>query len=166
MPVIFPPGWARLATKPNAIGSFTCSITMGVVALAFLAAVTAPAPPATMTSTFNPTSSSASSDHPDLPLLVRNSITTFLTLDVTEIPQALPECLGEDQSRSCRQITYSENLLRLLRLGYHSQQQAVPLQSGLMTPQPSSLRTSFRALCITRIEIKESVIYTAEGDRD
>ena len=37
---------------------------MGVVALAFLAAGTAPAPPATITSTFNPTSSSASSDHP------------------------------------------------------------------------------------------------------
>jgi hypothetical protein len=35
----------------------------------------------------------------------------------------------------------------------------------LMTPQPSSLRTSFRALSITRIEIKESVIYTTEGDR-
>ena len=30
-----------------------------------------------------------------------------------------------------------------------------------MAPQPSSLRTSFRALSITRIEIKESVIYTA-----
>jgi len=29
----------------------------------------------------------------------------------------------------------------------------------LMAPQPSSLRTSFRALSITRIEIKESVIY-------
>jgi hypothetical protein len=29
-----------------------------------------------------------------------------------------------------------------------------------MAPQPSSLRTSFRALSITRIEIKESVIYT------
>src|SRR5262245_13859993 len=28
-----------------------------------------------------------------------------------------------------------------------------------MAPEPSSLRTSFRALCITRIEIKESVIY-------
>jgi hypothetical protein len=28
-----------------------------------------------------------------------------------------------------------------------------------MAPQPSSLRTSFRALCITRIEIKKSVIY-------
>jgi hypothetical protein len=35
-----------------------------------------------------------------------------------------------------------------------------------MAPQPSSLRTSFRALCITRIEVKKSVIYTAEGDRD
>jgi hypothetical protein len=29
----------------------------------------------------------------------------------------------------------------------------------LMAPPPSSLRTSFRALSITRIEIKESVIY-------
>src|SRR4029453_6800802 len=35
-----------------------------------------------------------------------------------------------------------------------------------MAPQPSSLRTSFRALSITRTEIKKSVIYTAEGDRD
>ena len=32
-----------------------------------------------------------------------------------------------------------------------------------MAPQPSSLRTSFRVLSITRIEIKESVIYAAEG---
>jgi hypothetical protein len=45
-------------------------------------------------------------------------------------------------------------------------QQATPRQQGLMAPQPSSLRTSFRALSITRIEIKESVIYAAEGDRD
>ena len=41
-----------------------------------------------------------------------------------------------------------------------------PLQQGLMASQPSSLHTSFRALCTTRIEIKESVIYTAERDRD
>jgi len=39
------------------------------------------------------------------------------------------------------------------------QQQATQLQQGLMAPQPSSLSTSFRALSITRIEIKESVIY-------
>src|SRR5262245_63519099 len=45
------------------------------------------------------------------------------------------------------------------------QEQATTLQQGLMAPQPSSLRTSFRALCITRTEIKESVIYTARGDR-
>src|SRR4029077_3614558 len=44
--------------------------------------------------------------------------------------------------------------------------QAIPLQQGLVAPQPFSLRTSFRALSITRIEIKESVIYTAKGDRD
>jgi hypothetical protein len=31
-----------------------------------------------------------------------------------------------------------------------------------MASQPSSLRTSFRALSITRIEIKESVIYGGE----
>src|SRR4030095_8269292 len=40
------------------------------------------------------------------------------------------------------------------------QEQATPLQKGLMAPQPSSLRTSFRALSITRTEIKESGIYT------
>src|SRR5262245_37772909 len=44
------------------------------------------------------------------------------------------------------------------------QERTTPLQQGLMAPQPFSLRTSFRALSITRIEIKESVIYTTEGD--
>jgi hypothetical protein len=39
------------------------------------------------------------------------------------------------------------------------QEQAIPLQPVSMAPQPSSLRTSFRALSITRIEIKESGIY-------
>jgi hypothetical protein len=34
-----------------------------------------------------------------------------------------------------------------------------------MAPQPSSLRTSFRALSITRIEIKESVILLHGGRR-
>jgi hypothetical protein len=44
--------------------------------------------------------------------------------------------------------------------------QAASPHTGLMTPQPSSLRTSFRALSITRTEIKECVIYMAEGDTD
>jgi hypothetical protein len=35
----------------------------------------------------------------------------------------------------------------------------LPLQQGMIAPQPSSLHTSFRALCITRREVKESVIY-------
>ena len=42
MPVIFPPGSARLATKPNIMGSFTCAITMGIVALAFLGSSDSP----------------------------------------------------------------------------------------------------------------------------
>src|SRR5262249_13182245 len=36
-------GWARLATKPNAMGSLTSDITMGIVEVAFLAALIAPA---------------------------------------------------------------------------------------------------------------------------
>ena len=36
----------------------------------------------------------------------------------------------------------------------------------LLAQQPSSLRTSFRAFCIMRIQINESVIYTAKGERD
>jgi DNA-dependent RNA polymerase len=37
-PVTFPPGWARLATSPAPSGSMACGITMGMVAVAFLAA--------------------------------------------------------------------------------------------------------------------------------
>src|SRR5262249_46794190 len=44
------------------------------------------------------------------------------------------------------------------------QEQAPPLQQRLMASQPSSLRTSFRALCITRIKIKESVIYDGKPE--
>jgi hypothetical protein len=72
--------------------------------------------------------------------------------------------VGVLQAIKPHRITYPRSFLRLLRLGYDRNSQAVPLQQGLMAPQLSSLRTLFRALCITRIEIKESVIYTAEGD--
>ena len=55
------------------------------------------------------------------------------------------------------------DFLRLLRLGYHSNSKQQNCNKNLMAPQPSSLRTSFRALSITGAEIKKSVIYTAEG---
>ena len=90
MPVIFPPGCARLATKPNAIGSATPRITMGMVAVAFLAAVTSPAVSATITSTFSRTNSAASSGRrSDLPSVVPKFNQNILTLDIAEFTQPL-----------------------------------------------------------------------------
>src|SRR5262249_60551105 len=79
IPVIFPRGWARLQHNPAAIGSFTCAITMGIVALAFFAALMAPAPSPTITSTLSRTSSAAKSGYrAELTGVVRYSKIMFL----------------------------------------------------------------------------------------
>src|SRR5262245_7144452 len=72
----------------------------------------------------------------------------------------MPRCAasGQRMRRNLLESLY-EGLFSAAALRLWPQQQAIPLQQGLMTPQPSALRTSFRALCITRLEIKESVIY-------
>ena len=45
MPVMFPPGWERLATRPASTGSSPAPvITMGIVLVAFLAARTTAVP--------------------------------------------------------------------------------------------------------------------------
>src|SRR5262245_11033741 len=54
-----PPGRARLAMRPRPTGSPTNVKTIGVWAVAFLAAGAASAPWVTRTSTFSPTSSAA-----------------------------------------------------------------------------------------------------------
>src|SRR5262245_34985366 len=54
LPVIFPPGWARLATKPALTGSPIPIMTMGRVVVACLAACVAGEPLVTMTSTGEP----------------------------------------------------------------------------------------------------------------
>src|SRR5215510_318587 len=59
-PVMFPPGRARLATNPFATGSLSCVMTIGIVAVAFLAGPVAPKPPVTMISTLRRASSAAS----------------------------------------------------------------------------------------------------------
>ena len=59
-PVMFPPGRARLATKPFPTGSSSCAITMGIVSVASLAVRVAAGPAVTMTSTLRRTSSAAS----------------------------------------------------------------------------------------------------------
>ena len=87
MPVIFPPGSARLATKPNIMGSFTCAITMGIVALAFLAAPIAPAPSPTITVNSEPHELSGEIGIPrrftPCRAVLKNNV---LALDVTEVP--------------------------------------------------------------------------------
>ena|SRR6516162_6910910 len=51
LPVMFPPGRAKLATKPTPTGSLLAPRTMGIVVLACLAANPAGVPIVTMTST-------------------------------------------------------------------------------------------------------------------
>jgi hypothetical protein len=59
IPVMFPPGRARLSTSPDATGSPTFKKTMGIVLAAFLAATAADVEDATSTSTLRRTNSSA-----------------------------------------------------------------------------------------------------------
>jgi hypothetical protein len=61
IPVMFPPGRARLATRPVPTGSPAKAITMGMVDVARLAAVTDGVYAAMMTSGFKATSSAANS---------------------------------------------------------------------------------------------------------
>jgi hypothetical protein len=63
-PVAFPPGRARLATRPAATGSPMMAMTIGIVPVAVLSALAAGVPPVTMTSTLRPTRSAASSASP------------------------------------------------------------------------------------------------------
>ena len=59
MPVIFPPGRARLATSPSRTGSPIAVTTIGIVVVACCAARPAGVASATMRSTLRPTSSVA-----------------------------------------------------------------------------------------------------------
>jgi hypothetical protein len=77
-PVTFPPGRARLATKPCSIGLALVAITIGMVSVAcFKARIVSP-PDATRTSTGRPTSSAARpSSRSDRPPESRHSTTIF-----------------------------------------------------------------------------------------
>ena len=61
LPVMFPPGCARLATNPCPTGSEVAAITIGIVRVACWAARIAVAPTATITSILSRTSSAARS---------------------------------------------------------------------------------------------------------
>src|SRR5437773_2841342 len=76
---MFPPGRARLATKPFATGSGSVNMTMGIVEVACLAVRVDVGPPVTITSTLRRTNSAAiSASRPSFPSPYRYSITRLL----------------------------------------------------------------------------------------
>ena len=91
-PVMLPLGFAKLATKPLPITSLPLTMTMGIVAVASLAARISPDPTATMTSTLMRTNSAAMTllalaiCSPDAP--VNDDVFAF---DVTQVAQTLAE---------------------------------------------------------------------------
>ena len=75
---MFPPGRARLATNPLPTGSLSCVMTMGIVAVASLAARVGTEPGVTMMSTLRRTSSAASAGRrSSFPSAYRYSIAMF-----------------------------------------------------------------------------------------
>ena len=77
-PVMFPPGRARLAMKPAAIGSPTAAMTIGMVLVVFRAASVDSVPAVKMTSTLLWTRSAASAGKRlACPSVYRNSRRTF-----------------------------------------------------------------------------------------
>ena len=93
-PVMFPPGRARLATNPLPTGSLSCAMTMGIVAVASLAARVAVGPAVTMTSTLRRTSSAASAGRrSSFSLCISPLNDNVFPLHVAKLAQTLPECL-------------------------------------------------------------------------
>src|SRR5262249_45752061 len=90
-PVMFPPGWAKLATNPVLTGSDTRAITMGIVEVARFAARDAWVLMATITSTLRRTSSSARSRSGSL--LAPANRHSIETLRPSSYPRSRSPCL-------------------------------------------------------------------------
>ncbi len=114
-PVIFPPGRARLATKPNATGSPLVTMTIGIVVVAFLAARIAGDPAVSMTSTLRRTNSAANSgSRSNFPSAQRDSMTRFLPSSSpshADPPARLPSGQRCWQRRLHSKILCEESLL-------------------------------------------------------
>jgi hypothetical protein len=101
-PVMFPPGRLRLVTRPKRTGSSPTLNTMGMLAVAALAAKATPSPPpVTMTATCRVTKSSARAGSRSYrPYAKRNSITTFwsVTYPVSFRPRRNAASIGTSLS--------------------------------------------------------------------
>lgn len=79
IPVLLPPGRARLFTRPLPIGSPMVAITMGIVVVAICAARAAGVPCTTITSGFSRTSPAANAGRrPESPSAALQSMMRFL----------------------------------------------------------------------------------------
>ena len=136
---------------------------MGMVVVALFAANGVGPPEATIRSTLRRTRSAASSgSRSGFCSANRYSMVIFFP---SIHPSLLSSCRNASkQDRATRssaiiQETYAGDFPCLLRVGYDRNNKQNHCNHECIAPQLSSLRTSFRAICITRIEIKESVIY-------
>src|SRR5262245_20466657 len=117
-PVTFPPGRARLAMSPVPTGSRTAIMTIGIVPVAFLAAVTPCVPHDTMRVTLSRTSSAAKSgSRSTRPSAYRSSMTIFWPSTHPSLAQPLPERVEQGRpigrGRQAKK-TYPRHLSRLL----------------------------------------------------
>ena len=119
-PVMFPPGRARLATKPSPTGSVSCAMTMGIVEVAPLAARVA-----------RPAARDDNLDFETYELgrerwktiqffLCRSPLNEdALSLNVTEFPKTLPQTLHacrDSREVGAGQVSYPRDFRWLLRL--------------------------------------------------
>jgi hypothetical protein len=106
-PVMFPPGRARLATKPLPTGSSSNVMTIGIVEVAPLAGWVAVGPLVTMTSTLSRTNSVASAgSRSSFPSACRRSMTMFF-------PSTYPSSRRPCRNASMRgAITEGEDVMR------------------------------------------------------
>src|SRR5262245_39462466 len=117
-PVTLPRGRARLATKPAPTGSAALVITMGLVAVALLAADAAAVPVTTIRSTLRRTRSAACSCRRRLLLGKSVLDDDILSLDPSKLAHLLPKRIQEDRatrSSALIQVSYAEDFSRLLR---------------------------------------------------
>src|SRR5262249_8866281 len=119
-PVTFPPGRARLATKPVPTGSPADANTIGMTDVACFAARTDAVPQVTMTSTFSRTNSAAIS--------ARRSL--FLKLLVSLVPREMQV----EQSGGVKAMT-TEQIERSIELIKEILAQRRPKRFELLTPR-------------------------------
>src|SRR5215475_8703118 len=118
-PVVFPPGCAKLATKPLPTGSVAYAMTMGIVLVACCSGRMAADNPVTMMSTFKRTSSAATSGNRSISSLGRAPLDDeILAFHIAELTHPLLEpgkYAGKSFARHYDRNPNAPHLSRLLR---------------------------------------------------